>query len=349
MIITFKYRVKDKKHVSQLRNASWKTNQIWNYCVELQRKYPETWFSHFDFVKATQKLGKDVGCHSDTRAAVCKQFVQSRNTHKRIPKFRKSGGSKRSLGWIPFIPRAIKLNGDTVIYQKVKYRFIKHRDMPEVFKTGCFVEDAAGKWFVAFAAEVESLPQAPDDPIGIDLGLKDMATLSNGEKIKAERIYRRYEEKLAIAQRAGNKRRVKAIHAKIKNFRKHFNHVNSCRIAREHRTVIVGNVSSSKLAKTKMAKSVLDAGWYQFKTQLEYKVSRRQGTFKEVNEAYSTQTCSSCGTISDSSPKGRASLGIRHWECPDCGTIHDRDQNAAINILCAGFESKPLTEESLHL
>ena len=345
MILTYRYRVNDKKRLTQLRNASWRANQIWNFCVELQRRYPATWFSHFDLVNATKAIGKDVGVHSDTRNAVCKQFAQSRDTHKKVPKFRKSGGSKRSLGWIPFIQRAAKLNGDTLTYQKVKYRFRKHRDMPEKFKTGAFVEEATGKWFVVFTADADLLPQAHDSSVGIDLGLKDMATLSNGEKLEAKRIYRRYEENLAIAQRAGNKKRVKAIHAKIKNSRKHFNHVASCRIAKQHRTVIVGNVSSSKLAKTKMAKSVLDAGWYQFKTQLAYKVSRHQGEFKEVNEAFTTQTCSACGNLAPQRPKGIAGLRIREWEC-SCGVIHDRDINAAKNILILGLESKPLDGES---
>jgi len=347
MILTYRFRVKDKKRIRVLREKSWMTNQVWNYCVALQRRYPETWFSHFDLVNATKQVGKEFGVHSDTRSSVCAQFTNSRNTHKKIPKFRKSGGSKRSLGWVPFIRRAAKLNGDCVTYQETKFRFYRHRDFNEAFKTGCFTEESSGKWFVTFTTEAPEYEQAPDSAVGIDLGLKDMATLSNGEKLEAKRIYRGLESKLGIAQRANNKKRVRAIHAKIKNTRKHFNHVESCRIARQHRTVVVGNVSASKLAKTKMAKSVLDAGWYQFKTNLAYKVSRHQGTFKEVNEAYSTQTCSSCGSKDSSQrPIGFAGLEIRDWECTGCGTKHDRDVNAALNILCLGLESKPLVGES---
>lgn len=100
--------------------------------------------------------------------------------------------------------------------------------------------------------------------------------------------------------------------------------------------IVVGNVSSSGLAKTKMAKSVLDAGWFMLKTQLDYKSKAMQGVFLEVNEAYSTQACSCCGSVSINSPKGRAGLGIREWTCPDCGALHDRDVNAARNILAAG-------------
>ncbi|MDI1293480.1 MAG: transposase, partial [Methylobacter sp.] len=89
--------------------------------------------------------------------------------------------------------------------------------------------------------------------------------------------------------------------------------------------MVVGNVSASGLAKTKMAKSVLDAGWFMLKTQLEYKSIATQGVFIEVNESYTTQACSCCGCTSASSPKGRAGLGIREWTCAECGTTHDRD------------------------
>ena len=85
-----------------------------------------------------------------------------------------------------------------------------------------------------------------------------------------------------------------------------------------------------------MAKSVLDAGWGSLKTMLEYKCAHAGVVFEVVNEAYTTQACSGCGCISDSSPKGRAGLGIREWTCNECGDTHDRDVNAAMNILAVG-------------
>ncbi len=252
---------------------------------------------------------------------------------------------KKSLGWVPFVRRTVQLKGDSITLQKRRYRFWRHRDFNEAFKTGCFVEDAQGRWFVCFTAEAEDLPQAPDTAVGIDLGLKDLATLSDGTVISNDHWYRGLEDKLAIAQRARNNKRVKAIHAKIKNRRKHELHVASNRIAKQYRTIVIGDVSSTKLAKTNMAKSVYDAGWYQLKQSLQYKARRRQGSFQVVNEAYTTQTCSSCGCLPDSRPKGIAGLGIRQWECSECGVVHDRDHNAAINILSVGLERQPLVEE----
>ncbi|MDY7220131.1 transposase [Denitrificimonas sp. JX-1] len=98
----------------------------------------------------------------------------------------------------------------------------------------------------------------------------------------------------------------------------------------------MGNASSLKLVKTTMAKSVLDAGWGQLKTMLDYKCAHAGIVFKEIDEAYTTQTCSSCGSLPESKPKGIAGLGIREWTCSGCGVTHDRDINAARNILAAG-------------
>lgn len=102
----------------------------------------------------------------------------------------------------------------------------------------------------------------------------------------------------------------------------------------ENGAIFVGNVSSEKLVKTKMAKSTLDAGWSMFKTMLEYKSHQAGVVFEEVNESYSTQTCSQCGSIEG--PKGLSGLGVREWTC-DCGAVHDRDTNAAKNILAKGL------------
>jgi transposase len=102
--------------------------------------------------------------------------------------------------------------------------------------------------------------------------------------------------------------------------------------------IVVGDVSPQKLVKTNMAKSVLDAGWGQLKTMLAYKCDHAGVVFEVVNESYTTQTCSCCGSLPDSRPRGIAGLGIREWACCDCGAVHDRDVNAARNILAIGLD-----------
>jgi putative transposase len=170
--------------------------------------------------------------------------------------------------------------------------------------------------------------------VGIDLGLEDLVATSDGEKVSAPQFYRGLEPKLAIAQRAGKKNRVRAIHAKIANRRRDSLHQFSTRLVRAYDIIYVGNVSATALVKTPLAKSVLDAGWSAFRTMLRYKCDFAGAMFAQVDEAFSTQICSVCD--SRSGPKGIAGLGIRVWTCSECGTVHDRNVNAARIILAAG-------------
>ncbi len=169
--------------------------------------------------------------------------------------------------------------------------------------------------------------------VGIDLGLKTAVTCSDGRQLEG-RLYRASEENLAKAQRAGKRRQVRTIHAKIKNQRKDALHKFSTKLVADSGAIFVGNVSSSAMVKTKMAKSTYDAGWSMFKTMLEYKCHQAGVVYGEVNEAYTTQTCSQCGSIEG--PKGVAGLRMRRWVC-SCGAGHDRDTNAAQNIARRGL------------
>ena len=170
--------------------------------------------------------------------------------------------------------------------------------------------------------------------VGIDLGLKDLATLSEGLRVAAPRLYRRYEEQLAGGLRAGKKKRVRAIHARIKNSRLDHLHKESTRIVSLYGAVYVGNLNLQGLTRTSMAKSTYDASLGRFKDQLRYKCARAGVVFAEVSEAFSTQTCASCGARGG--PAGLEGLGIREWCCAACGDRLDRDINAARNILAAG-------------
>ena len=153
-----------------------------------------------------------------------------------------------------------------------------------------------------------------------------------------QHIYRKYEAALASAQRDGNKRRAKAINAKIANARRDQMHKATTKIARENRLIVVGDVNAAQLKQTRIAKSVSDASWTMFRRQLEYKASRHQAIYIEADERFTSVTCSECGSLSG--PKGIAGLRIRQWECSDCGTSHDRDVNAAHNILRVGLSAQ---------
>jgi len=324
---------------------------VWNYCCEIQREAERRrkagmnarWPTTFDLINLTSGSSKLLGINADTISSVCLQFIVSRNAKRRCPRFRASGGPKRSLGWLPFKRRDVQITEDEITYRKRNFRFWKTRNIPlSGLKTGSFVEDARGRWYVVFQCEVADDLPAGTGKIGIDLGLKTLATCSDGSTIPALRHYRKYQSALAVQQRAGNKRRVRAIHAKIANARKHQIHEATTRIARENALIVVGNVNAAQLAKTRMAKSVLDASWSMFRNQLRYKASRHGARYDEADERGTTVTCSSCGARSG--PKGIAGLRIRSWQC-SCGAFHDRDQNAAMNILSFGLERQAPAEE----
>lgn len=357
MILTFRYRVKDKTSGKRLRGHARACNFVWNFCCNTQREAERRWRAGgkgrwptaFDLIKLCTGAAAELGLHSDTVQTICRQFAVSRDAKRRCPRFRASGGPKRALGWIPFIPRAIKIEGACMVYLKQKFRFWRHREVEGEFKSGCLVEDPRGRWYVCFQNEVVETKPTGHGRIGIDLGLKALATCTDGTTIPALQHYRHHEAKLAKAQRAGNKKRARTIHIKIANCRRHQLHIASAQLARDNQLIVVGNVNAAKLAKTRLAKSVLDASWTMLRNQLRYKASRHGAMFLEVDERWTSQTCSCCGSIPDSSPKGMGALGMRRWICSDCGAEHDRDLNAAFNILRVGLERQPPAGESPRL
>jgi IS605 OrfB family transposase len=188
--------------------------------------------------------------------------------------------------------------------------------------------------------ELDCATRAPNARVGVDLGLKHLATLSTGQTIAAPQFYRAGEHKLATAQRARKTaKRVRALHAKAANRRKDFLHKESTKLTTQYGLIVIGDTSPATLAKTRLAKSVLDAGWADLRRMLSYKAMMHGGGTLEVSEAYTTQICSCCGSLPKGRPKGSADLRIREWTCGACGAHHDRDVNAARNILRLGLQS----------
>lgn len=338
---TLKVRIRDK-HVKTLNSMARGVNFVWNYINELSlRSIKERgqFLSAFDIHPFTKGAGKELGLHSQTRQEIAREYVTRRKQFKKIKLgWRKSKGVRKSLGWIPVnTGAAVWKNGQ--VYHNGKYFKVwdSYGLSGYKFRSGSFNEDARGRWYFNVVVDITPEASKGKHAVGIDLGCKQSATDSNGDGVKG-REYRSLEAKLGLAQRAKNKKRVKAIHAKIKNKRMDTIHKYTRALVDDNGAIFVGNVSSGKLVKTKMAKSVLDAGWGMMKTMLEYKCDHASVVFEEINEAYTTVTCSCCGEIPDSSPKGRAGLRIRAWTCSLCGTEHDRDVNAAKNILALGLE-----------
>lgn len=249
--------------------------------------------------------------------------------------------SRYSLGWLPFKKGAVTCQNGQVRYAgkllslRDSYGLSKH-----VLRGGSFSEDSRGRWYLNVVVQVEVPPSQGTGAVGIDLGLKECATVSDGQVLEG-RWYREEEAALGLAQRARKKGRVRTIHAKIANRRKDAMHKLSTKLVRANAAVFVGNVASAKLVKATMAKSTLDAGWAMFKTMLEYKSHQAGVVFEKVNEAWSTQTCSSCGSVEG--PKGLEGLSVRKWTC-SCGANHDRDVNAALNIRAKGLATLAISK-----
>jgi IS605 OrfB family transposase len=277
-----------------------------------------------------------LGLSAQSICKVCQQYDRSRKT-KRKPWLR--WRSRKSLGWIPFHAESVSFDGETFKFRGQHYDLMHQRDFPECakFGAGSFNQDSKGRWYINAVVEVATADHAPLTRVGIDLGLKDLATLSDGRKIETPRFYRKSEAALAVLQRARKSKRVRNIHAKIANRRKDFLHKASTALAKEYGLIIIGDVSPSKIARTHMAKSVLDAGWADFKSQLSYKATMHGGSALEARERNTSGDCSSCGARSG--PRGLKDLRIREWDCGECGAAHNRDVNAAQNILRLGLET----------
>jgi len=342
---TLKLRIKDK-HCEVLDQLASEVNFVWNYVNDLSFKHLKRkgeFLTAYDIAKYTKGTSKECGLHSQTIQAITEELVIRRKQFKKTKlKWRVSNkkSARRSLGWIPFKKVAIKYADGYVQYGKHQFKVWDSYGLSQYsIKTGSFIEDSRGRWYVCLVVNSpKQVKPTATKAIGIDLGLKAIATCSDGTIISNPKFYRQYEHKLGIAQRAKNKKRVRALHAKIANSRKDHLHKASTMLVRENALIVVGNLSANKLVKTKMAKFVLDTGFSALKIMLKYKCENAGVLFEEVNEAYTTQICSSCGEISHSSPKGRADLRIREWDCMVCGTHHDRDLNSALNILALGHK-----------
>jgi putative transposase len=218
------------------------------------------------------------------------------------------------------------------------------RRLPSDPSSVTVIRDAAGRYFASFVVQTSQQPlPETDSEVGIDLGLTHFAVLSDGTKVAAPKFLRRAARKLRRLQQAlsrkqrGSANRRKAVvkvaraHARVADTRRDWQHKLSTKIIRDNQAVYVEDLCVAGLGRTRLAKSVHDAGWATFTGMLEYKAARHGRTFARVDRFFpSTRMCSDCGRVND-----KMALNVRAWDCP-CGASHDRDVNAARNIKAAG-------------
>ncbi|MFD4600966.1 RNA-guided endonuclease InsQ/TnpB family protein [Streptomyces sp. NPDC058464] len=207
--------------------------------------------------------------------------------------------------------------------------------------------DSAGRWFVSLLCE-DTISPAPatEAAVGLDAGITSLVTLSTGEKITNPRHERRDRTRLAKAQRElcrkqkGSNNREKArrkaarVHTRITDRRRDFLHKLSTRLVRENQTVVIEDLAVRNLLKNgRLARAISDAAWTELRSMLEYKCAWYARELVVVDRFFpSSKLCGNCGTFREKLP-----LNIREWTCERCGTVHDRDGNAAHNMLTAGL------------
>lgn len=355
---TLKLRIRDK-HTDQLNRLSGSVNFVWNYVNDLSYKHLQKtgkFFSAYDLNEYTKGSSELLGLHSQTIQAINEIHAKNRKQFKKAKLSWRTNNPKskrKSLGWIPFKQSAIKhiathQTGKKGLKSTLQLSLAKGQklvfDLWDSYNLSLYqintcelVQDSRNRWYACITVREYPKTTCGTGSVGIDLGLKDSATASNGDKLTIKQTHK-YAKDLATAQRAKNKQRVKAIHAKIKNTRQDLIHKFTTQLVKDNALIVVGDVKTTQFTskKGKLTKSVYDAGWFELKRQLTYKCENAGCRFEIVNEKYTTQTCSCCGDMS-SSPKGRAGLRIREWTCAKCGTWHDRDINASRNILAVGL------------
>jgi transposase len=331
MYTTYKFKLSRSK-LRHLRVAASKVNFVWNYdnetsCKAIKSHYK--FLTGFDLNNLTAGSCKLLKIPATTIQAIDETYAKSRKqTCRRKLKWR----TRKSLGWIPFKAISIKVKDNKVKFNGTWFKFFKSRELEGKVCTGSFVEDACGDWYLTLVCEVELLPKALISVhVGIDLGLNSIAVSSNGEVFDNPKCFRKSVVKLGNLQRFRKSKQHKHLARKVQRQRQDNLHKISTKLASTYQEIYVGDL------KLQSGKSTNDTAYRGLIRLLEYKVSRRQGAFHLVSEAYTTQTCGQC--LERSGPKDLTDLSVRVWTCESCGQTHSRDINAAQNILRLGHQT----------
>ena len=304
--------------------------------VALKKQEETIWLNEVSSVVLQQSLR-----HLDK---AFRNFFEGRADY---PTFKK----KRNQQAATYASNAFTWNGHHLTLAKMDapLEITWHRPLPDGCKprSVTVTKDEADRYFVSILVEEDIKPlEVTPKMVGLDLGLKSMVITSDGRTHGNPKFFHKDEKKLAKAQRQhakkkqGSKNRNKArlkvarIHKKVADRRRDYQHQLSTRIIRENQVVCVESLQVKNMIKNHcLAKSISDVGWSEFIRQLEYKAEWYGRTLVKIDKWYpSSKRCFDCGHILDS-----LTLDVRHWVCPECGVAHDRDINAAKNILAAGL------------
>ncbi|MEU4712248.1 RNA-guided endonuclease TnpB family protein [Micromonospora purpureochromogenes] len=275
-------------------------------------------------------------------------FVAFWDRRSRYPRFKSKHRSRASA---EYTRSAFRWRGGQLTLAKMgmPLAIVWSRPLPQDAEpsTVTVSRDAAGRWFVSILVETRTVRPLPavDQEVGLDVGLTRLVTLSTGEKVPNPRHEHADRRNLTTAQRElnrkakGSNNRVRArkkvarIHARIADRRHDYLHKLSTRLVRENQTIVIEDLSvRNMLGNHRLARAISDAAWTHLRRMLEYKAAWHGRKVIVLDRWYpSSKKCSACGRINSAMP-----LAVRSWTCPECATLHDRDVNAAKNILAAG-------------
>lgn len=354
---TLKYRFYPTAQQKQLLAESFGCARfVWNNILDWRSKEYTQNKTKIGYSKTSKRLTdikNEFPFLKDVSSVVLQQSLRNQDTafqnffsgRAKYPNFKKKF-SKQS---IRLVSSAFKIKGDRVFIAKSKEPLSIEwsRELTGHVSSITISKDKAERYFVCFVSDTTpELKPVAEKNVGLDWGLNDFITTSKGDKYKPLKATKKYENKLAKAQKNlakkkkgsnnRNKARVKVakIHAKIADTRKDYLHKLSTKLINENQVISIEDINISGLIRNrKLSKSIADSSWNMFVSQLEYKANWYGRTVSKISRWFpSSQICSCCGYRS-----GRKALDIRDWTCPECNTVHDRDVNAAINIDTVGL------------
>jgi putative transposase len=345
----YKFRIyPSKKQEEQMSRYLWVSKELWNELLEhCKQTYKD--FGYFPTKNTLQFMVKNYGLYSQAEQEVAHRVY---NSVMRVFKMRKRGAGcgfprfksidrMKSLHY-PQYETGFWLDKKLKVTPFGEIAIKKHREIKGRIKTLTLKRESSGKWFAVFCVDTpKEIPKEnKGGVVGIDLGLKTFATLSNGMRINNPRHLMKYEDRLAFIQRkfsrkerrSSNRKRAKVriarLHEKISDTRRDFLHKTTTDLVNIYSFIALEKLASQEMAEENYGKQINDAGWNMFANMLAYKAEGAGCRVVFVDPKDTSKMCSRCGNI-----RNNLTLWDREYNCPNCDLSTDRDLNAACNIL----------------